>query len=134
MLAVHKKNLMQSAILGATAVVIMALAAHALKQRLDADSLDSIKTASLLQIIHALALLGIAQLAHLGKYFRLSALLLFWGTILFSGSIYTLVFLKPLLPFLRFFWPITPLGGVILIGGWLMLLKAGSSIQHNGKP
>jgi uncharacterized membrane protein YgdD (TMEM256/DUF423 family) len=133
MLAVHKKTLIKSALLGASGVMIMALAAHALKQKLDTDSLESVHTASLLQMIHALALLGIAQLAHLGKHFRLSALFLFWGTILFSGSIYLLVFLKPFLPFLRFFWPITPLGGLVLIGGWLILLKAGITIQHNGK-
>lgn len=134
MLAVHKKTLIQSAILGASGVMIMALAAHTLKQKLDMESLESVHTASQIQMIHAIALLGIAQLAHLGKQFRVSALFLFWGTILFSGSIYLLVFLKPLLPFLRNFWPITPFGGLVLISGWLFLLKAGITIRHNGKP
>lgn len=47
---------------------------------------------------------------------------LFWGCILFSGSIYILSF-KDLLKFnMKFIGPITPLGGLLMIVGWLMLL------------
>ncbi len=134
MLAVHKSTLLQSAFFGVTGVIVLALGAHALEARLDAQSLNSVETAGLIQLIHAVVLLGLAQLSQLGKYFRWASLSIFWGTLLFSGSIYLLVFFKPIVPIIRHLWPITPLGGMILIAGWLLLLKGGLSIQHNGKP
>lgn len=134
MLAVHKNTLIQSAIFGVTGVVVLALGAHALEKSLDAQNLKSVETAGLIQLIHAVVLLGLAQLSQLGKYFRWASLGIFWGTLMFSGSIYLLIFLKPIVPIIRYLWPITPLGGMVLIAGWLLLLKAGLSIQHNGKP
>jgi uncharacterized membrane protein YgdD (TMEM256/DUF423 family) len=46
---------------------------------------------------------------------RASAYLVIAGIVLFSGSIYALSFGAP-----RFFGPITPLGGLCLIAGWLV--------------
>ena len=47
---------------------------------------------------------------------------IFWGCILFSSSIY-LLSLKDLLKVnLRFLGPITPLGGLLMIAGWVMIL------------
>jgi uncharacterized membrane protein YgdD (TMEM256/DUF423 family) len=45
--------------------------------------------------------------------------LLFYGTLLFSGSIY-------LLAYFGWIWlgPVTPLGGLLLMGGWLILALA----------
>ncbi len=134
MIAVHKTTLIQSAIFGATGVIILALGAHALETKLDEQSLNSVKTAGMIQLIHAGVLLGLAQLSQLGKYFRWASLSIFWGTLFFSGSIFLLGFLKSIVPVIRYLWPITPIGGLLLIAGWLLLLKAGSTIQHNGKP
>jgi uncharacterized membrane protein YgdD (TMEM256/DUF423 family) len=108
-------SLVSGLILGLSAVILGALAAHALEQRLDADQLDAFETAVRFQMYHALLLLLLGlqkRLSGIGA----SVYLLLAGTLLFSGSIYLLV-LTPLRPGL-----LTPLGGLLLIIGWGLLL------------
>lgn len=107
--------LISGLLLGLSAVILGALAAHALEQRLDEDPLDAFETAVRFQMYHALLLIL------LGLQKRISGIgaavgLLLAGTLLFSGSIYLLV-LTPLRPGL-----LTPLGGLLLIIGWGLLL------------
>ncbi len=106
------------AILGALAVALGALGAHALKDVLDASSLSSYKTAVLYHLFHSIALLALTR----GKYKRITAQLWLWGIVLFSGSIYLLATDELMEITLSFLGPITPLGGLLLIGGWLSLL------------
>lgn len=118
----NKTNLAIGAALGGIAVVLGALGAHALETLLEADALSSFETATDYQMYHALflLLLGVVNLsdAHKRWIFRL----IFLGIICFSGSIYLLT-LGPLMGidpgFL--FW-VTPLGGLLLIGGWALFL------------
>ena len=74
------------AILGALAVALGALGAHAFKDVLDPSSLASYKTAVLYHLFHTIALLALTR----GKYKRITAQLWLWGIVLFSGSIYLL--------------------------------------------
>lgn len=69
------------------------------------------------QFYHALALLAFAGLSsHFWtRPFKFAVSLLVIGTVVFSGSLYLLVFLN--LPVLG---AITPLGGVMQIAGWLV--------------
>jgi uncharacterized membrane protein YgdD (TMEM256/DUF423 family) len=106
------------AILGALAVALGALGAHALKDVLEATSLASYKTAVLYHLLHSIALLALTR----GDYKRITAQLWLWGILLFSGSIYLLATDELLGMTLSFLGPITPVGGVLLIGGWLSLL------------
>lgn len=48
--------------------------------------------------------------------------LLFWGTLIFSGSIYLLTIGKILDWNLRFIGPITPIGGVVLLLAWASIV------------
>ncbi|SFR38557.1 Uncharacterized membrane protein YgdD, TMEM256/DUF423 family [Robiginitalea myxolifaciens] len=118
----NKTILATGAVLGGIAVVLGALGAHALEALLEPDALSSFGTATDYQMIHALFLLflGVVPLPDSDK--RWIYRLIFWGVICFSGSIYLLT-LGPLLGidpgFL--FW-VTPLGGLLLIGGWVLLL------------
>jgi uncharacterized membrane protein YgdD (TMEM256/DUF423 family) len=111
-------------IMGGTAVMLGALGAHALKDILPPTGLDAFKTAVLYQMFHALALLGIIGLR---KQLKMVSWLVWvqrcWigGVVLFSGSIYGLTILGALGWPVKFLGPVTPLGGLTLMVGWLIL-------------
>ena len=111
-----------AAILGATAVALGAFGAHALKGMLmNSGRLDTYETAVKYQFYHTLALLliGLIQNSNDSKHLKWSAYLLIAGVIIFSGSLYILC-----LTGITFLGAITPIGGVLLILGWLLLLRA----------
>jgi len=111
--------------LGFTGVILGALGAHALEQVLDSDKLASFNTGVDYQLYHALALLGLGALAGHWEAKRLKWVGNLWliGTILFSVSIYLLTVLPAVGgPKLSFLGPITPVGGLLLIAGWVLLL------------
>ncbi len=113
--------LIAGALFGATGVLLGAFGAHGLKARLTPEALSSWDTAVTYQLIHALALLFAGLLAKSTADLAISVAGTSWivGILLFSGSIYVLAIGGP-----RFFGPITPLGGLALIIGWLALLVA----------
>ncbi len=119
-----------AAAFGALAVILGALGAHALKARLEPESLKSFETAVRYQAWHALALLIIGLSTYPIK--QIKAIVVFWiiGVFLFSGSIY-LLSTSAITNFdLRFFGPVTPIGGLFLIAGWLLLFT--SAIRSKG--
>lgn len=107
------------ALLGAVGVLAGAFGAHGLKQRLSPESLAAFETAVRYQLLHALALLAVGALSRGGGEWRIPTQLLFWGTVLFSGSIYCLSTGGP-----RWMGPVTPIGGSLLIAGWVALAFA----------
>jgi uncharacterized membrane protein YgdD (TMEM256/DUF423 family) len=111
-------TLTTAAILGATAVLLGALGAHALKKALDPSALASFETAVRYQMFHAVALLATYHRHH-GWW---SKALWSAGTVLFSGSIYGLVLLPLVSIDGSFLGPVTPLGGTLLVIGWVWLL------------
>ena len=117
--------LRNASILGGTAVIILALAAHGLKNILDISSVNSISTAAEIQLFHALALLAISMMTfHIENYVIRICRLMTLGVFLFSGSIYILALKSILgLPWLKYFGPVTPLGGVCMIASWFMIFR-----------
>jgi uncharacterized membrane protein YgdD (TMEM256/DUF423 family) len=116
--------LLAGSLLGALGVGLGALGAHALQERIPETALASFKTGVLYQMLHALALLSLAAIAA-GKpsiAIRPTAALWILGILLFSGSIY-LLSLRSLLGIEHWRWlgPVTPLGGLLLIAGWITL-------------
>ncbi|MFT3868228.1 MAG: DUF423 domain-containing protein [Nibricoccus sp.] len=112
--------------LGATGVGLGAFGAHALKAQLvAAGQLDNWRTAVSYQMIHVVAALTLWALpqadSRVPRPGLLRAAVFCWlaGLILFSGSIYGLCLDGP-----RWLGPVTPLGGVALIAGWLCVLAA----------
>ena len=110
---------------GGLAVIFGAFGAHALKKFLSDDQLKSFETGVKYQMYHALVLLMI------GFYFDLNTPLekfmvycFIAGILLFSFSIYGLVISSAKNRKLTFLGPITPLGGLLLIIGWSLLLVA----------
>ena len=102
-------------------VAFGAFGAHALRARLSAADLATFETGARYQMYHALALLAVAWIAaHWpGTLPRAAGWLFVAGTLLFSGSLYTLV-----LSGQRWLGAVTPLGGVAFLAGWGCLLVA----------
>lgn len=112
-----------AALLALTAVLLGAFAAHGLQSRLSASALQSFQTGVRYQMWHALALLILAALYgnKLIPGYRAIARLWLSGIILFSGSIYLLSTGRIWEADLSWLGPVTPLGGLLLIGGWAWL-------------
>ena len=127
--------LKNASILGGSAVIILALAAHGLKKILDLSTIDSISTAAEIQFFHALALLALSMMTfHSEKSLIRICRMMTLGVLLFSGSIYILAFKSILgLPWLKFFGPVTPLGGVCMIASWFMIFRMSMSKNSNLK-
>lgn len=109
------------ALCGALTVVAGAFGAHALADTLTPRRLAAFETGVRYQAWHALAMLGVlawrAARPLAGQCLTLGLWLA--GTGLFSGSLYGLA-----LSGLGALGAITPLGGLLLIGGWLALAVA----------
>lgn len=108
---------------GMLSVILGAFGAHAFKKILSAEKLISFDTGVKYQMYHALLLLMI------GFFFKFetetekwAAWCLIWGVFLFSFSIYFLSFQDVLGINLKFLGPITPIGGLLMILGWAMIL------------
>jgi uncharacterized membrane protein YgdD (TMEM256/DUF423 family) len=106
-------------LLAMLAVAAGAFGAHLLRQTLNPQSLNAFEVGVRYQMYHALALIAIAWA--LGSFphslVATSGWLLFAGTLIFSGSLYILA-----LSGARFWGAITPIGGVILLAGWLLFI------------
>ena len=115
------------ALFGGSGVVLGAFGAHALKGRLDPDKLSSWETAVLYQLVHALALLvvGVWMLFGGSSTLRWAGWGFMVGVLLFCGSLYLLSATSGL----RWLGPITPIGGVAFIVGWLALLWAALEVD-----
>ncbi len=118
---VNSSYLRSSSAIAGLAVILGALGAHALKSELDSQSLESFNTAVRYQMWHALALMALAIIHEKFKFSAWVFRLWILGIIFFSGSIYALTLDNLIGLNLSFFGPITPLGGLALIAGWIML-------------
>ena len=115
--------LLAGASYGLFSVVLGAFGAHALKKIMSAEALQSFETGVKYQMYHALVLLMV------GFYFTFSSKIenyMAWafiiGTFLFSASIYFLALGKTWSHPMAGLGPITPLGGLLLIVGWALLM------------
>ncbi len=117
------KNIMAlGAAFALTAVTLGAFGAHALKELLSSSQLVSFETGVRYQMFHGIVLLFIGiSFDKIHKTVLISKLFTS-GTILFSLSIYLLNTQELIGASLSFLGPITPIGGALLIAGWLSLL------------
>ena len=100
---------------GASAVILGAFGAHALRGVLDERGTELWHTAVNYHLWHALALC-LALFVLDAPHRRRAVIAFALGIVLFSGSLYALALGAP-----RWFGAITPLGGVAFIAGWLLL-------------
>ena len=100
------------------AVGLGAFGAHALKTRLTQDMLAIFETGVRYQVYHALALLLLAAVRGPSK----AGWCFTAGIVLFSGSLYLLA-----LTGVRKWGAVTPIGGVLFLIGWLILMFSRTS-------
>ena len=118
-----KLALISAAIFGLTAVIFGAFGAHLLKKKLNTDQLQSFETGVKYQMYHAIVLLVLGfQLNHQITIDNYIINFFIIGIILFSFSIYGLVISSANNKKLKFLGPITPLGGLCLVLGWVLLI------------
>ncbi len=104
--------------LGALGVALGAFGAHGLRGRVSAEQLASWTTATQYHLLHGVALLALGLWAsYTARSVTVPATLWSLGIVLFSGSIYLLILTEQ-----RWLGPVTPIGGLCLLAGWLALL------------
>ncbi len=117
-----QRNLSITAILGMIAIILGAFGAHALKEKLGTDALQSFQTGIRYQFYHVIVLLFVNSYSGFSSRTKdIISSLFFVGILFFSGSIYAITAggINP-----KAIWFITPLGGVLFIIGWfVMFLK-----------
>ncbi|HAI12305.1 MAG TPA: DUF423 domain-containing protein [Phycisphaerales bacterium] len=114
-----RKLLILSALFGMLGVILGAFGAHGLKDQISESMMANYQTGVQYHMIHALALLGTALAS--ARLRQNTVVLAGWffvaGIIIFSGSLYIMA-----LTGMKWLGAITPIGGVALIVGWLLLL------------
>jgi len=115
-----KINFTLASILGFLAVVLGAFGSHALKEKLSPEALNSFETGVRYMMYHTIVILFINSYSGFtDKIKNTISSLFFIGILFFSGSIFAIsvggVTAKNI-------WFITPLGGILLIFGWLIMI------------
>ncbi|MCT4630626.1 DUF423 domain-containing protein [Winogradskyella sp.] len=119
----NKKILITGSILGALGIILGAYAAHGLGKIVDADAVKTFETGVRYQIYHAffLLILGGTSFVKSGAK-KIIFYLVLIGLIFFSGSIYGLA-TNELSGFdFKTIAMITPIGGLLLIAAWIVML------------
>jgi uncharacterized membrane protein YgdD (TMEM256/DUF423 family) len=123
----HRRLLILASIFGGLAVVLGAFGAHGL-QKITSDNtiLHSYQTAVQYQLYHALALFVVAILMQRQPSTQLkwAGICFITGIFLFSGSLYLITYLKVNALSVSWVGPVTPIGGLFFVSGWVFLLIA----------
>lgn len=115
------KYLAAAGLNGTMGVALGAWAAHGLEARLSPAALEWVRTGAAYQLWHAVALLGLAALAarHTTRLIALAGIGFGLGALLFGGSLYLYAWTGQ-----GWLAMITPVGGALMIGGWLATFAA----------
>ena len=109
----------------AIAVALGAFGAHGLKNSVSIQQLEWWQTANLYWFVHGLGLLLVGILIRLNYTTQTTAWLLQIGALIFAGSLYAMTLGAP-----RWLGAITPIGGVLMIAGWLWLAVSTFRLGH----
>ncbi|TSE10034.1 DUF423 domain-containing protein [Aquimarina algiphila] len=122
-ISTNKTILIMGGVMGLLAVLLGAFGAHGLEKLVNAESIDSFTTGVRYQMYHAIVCLILGNMTILSSTSKKRIFYLFLGGItLFSGSIYLLVIDEVLGVSLSSIGFITPLGGFLLILGWIFFI------------
>lgn len=115
------------AILGGLAVALGAFGAHGLKKLVDTETVNVYQTGVQYQMYHAIGLIIIGILGErmISSFLNYAGFFFIGGIVLFSGSLYLIASMKAMNKVIS---PgvgiLTPIGGLLFILGWVMLLVA----------
>jgi len=119
-----KTTFIWACLFGLTAIAIGALGAHGLREILSASQLESVATGVKYQMYHSFFLLFVGILQIIKPEIKLTLVrnLAIVGVFFFSFSIYLLTAQTQMGFNIPVLWAFTPLGGIILMSAWLVLL------------
>jgi len=122
----NKRIILTASFFGAVAVLFGAFGAHGLKAMIDAPSLEIWQKGVNYQFYHTFALLYLSTFArYRNKLINIAYFCFTFGIILFSGSLYLLATRSiSNFNFTELIGPITPIGGLLFVLGWIMLFFA----------
>lgn len=122
----NRRIILTASFFGAVAVILGAFGAHGLKNILSADAMSIWTKGTEYQFYHTFALLFLSTFARFRtKLVDISYFCFTAGIVLFSGSLYLLATREiSHLTFVNIIGPITPLGGLLLVAGWVFLFFA----------
>ncbi len=130
----HKGFIKTASILGALTVALGAFAAHFLKEQISDYAVNIFETGVRYQFYHVFALLAAGMLykEFPNRFIKWSGILFIAGIILFSGSLYCLMYIKgAVMPGYKWIGAITPIGGLFFILGWISLFIGCSKKSTN---
>jgi len=111
-----------AAISGFISIAVGALAVHGVS---DPRAKELLKTGAQYEFMHAIATIACATLMQLGAArARFAPAAFLSGSLLFSGSLYALAFGAP-----RWTGAITPIGGLLFLIGWVVLIWAARGVD-----
>ncbi len=119
----YQKWTLVSVFSGVLAVILGAFGAHSLKPLLTPEQMGTFQTASFYHFTHTIVLLIMAftMRSYIHPYLRWAAIFIFMGIVFFSGSLYLLACREILqMPPWGSLGLITPVGGLLLIAGWVL--------------
>ena len=110
-----------AAVSGLIGVAMGAFGAHGLRSKLPDNLMSAFETGVQYQLIHTLAVIACCILAVQFRtvWFHYAASSFLLGILLFSGSLYGLA-----LTGMKWLGPVTPLGGLMFLAGWILMLIA----------
>ncbi len=124
--------ILAAAVNGFLALVLGAYAAHGLGGRAEAERVGWVEVGADYGLSHALALLGVGLLAGRTARPRMTLRLAGWaflaGTLLFSGGLYVMGVTGA-----RALGPVVPVGGLLLMAGWLALFAYGLKLRERSE-
>ena len=135
----NSKKLITIGLLGAIAVALGALGAHFLKSKLETglitpDQLNGFDTAVKYQMYHVLGMLALFLFSkhNSHKFINWAYNSFLIGIVMFSGSLYFLCTRNLLgIEGLKVLGPITPIGGLFFIAGWIFIALVGLKKETN---
>ncbi len=126
----NKRIILTAAVFGMLAVILGAFGAHGLKDRISVDALSIWSKGVEYQFYHTFALLFLSTFVRFkNRLVNLAYFSFTLGILFFSGSLYLLATREIThLSFANIIGPITPLGGLLFILGWVFLFLA--ALRH----
>jgi uncharacterized membrane protein YgdD (TMEM256/DUF423 family) len=118
----NKNIVLTASVFGVMAVILGAFGAHSLKESIGENALDIWTKAVEYQFYHVFALLFLSNFPEQTRLTRLAHLFFSLGIVFFSGSLYILATREiHHLQLASYIGPVTPIGGLFFILGWMML-------------
>ena len=120
----NKQIAIVSVLLIALGIILGAFGAHGLKQVVSPEKVASFEVGVRYQIYHGIALLILSlNASKIEATLKVFLAFILGGILFFSGSIYLLALNDLFGADLSFLGPLTPVGGVLMIAGWGVLVR-----------